>query len=109
MKGRGCAHTPAHSIDDPFVHCACMLACRYKTLEMRQTLETTLADVNKVDAYVSLQIFPHVQRQFQILVEDVDKISKTIMGYLQEYVVNFFVVVVVSLCVSACTVRNCGC
>ena len=59
---------------------------RYKTLEMRQTLETTLSDVKQVDTYVSLQIFPHVQHQFQILVEDVDKISKTIMGYLQEYV-----------------------
>mmetsp|Transcript_44893 Transcript_44893/g.66007 ORF Transcript_44893/g.66007 Transcript_44893/m.66007 type:complete len:447 (-) Transcript_44893:5-1345(-) len=62
---------------------------KYKTLEMRQTLETTIADINKVDNYVSLQIFPHIQHQFQILVEDVDKISKTIMGYLQEYQMAF--------------------
>ncbi len=80
---------------------------RYKTLEMRQTLETTTGRMgggggageggadgagggeHKVDSYVALQIFPHVQRQFQILVDDVDAISKTIMGYLQEYQLAF--------------------
>lgn len=62
---------------------------KYKTLEMRQTLETSMSNINKVDIYVSMQIFPHVQQQFQILVDDVDKISKTIMKYLQEYQLAF--------------------